>query len=311
MGDPSGVGPEVTLKALANPDVKGLADFFIIGDRRVLAGACRLARCKPFINIVDVSEGRRQRFSYGRLTAEAGRASLRYIDTALEMISAGEADALVTAPINKSSIISSGIPEFQGHTEYLAERFAVKKFAMMFVGKKLKLTLVTRHVPFRDIPRILTTEKIYDAIILTCKALKEYFRIASPRICVCGLNPHAGENGAFGTEEKRIIAPAIRKAARSVKNIVGPVSADIAFCEALDGKHDAVIALYHDQGLIPFKMLYFYSGVNMTLGLPFVRTSPDHGTAFDIAGKGIANPESMIEAIRLACKLTKRPGKNQ
>ena len=278
MGDPSGIGPEVVLKALASPKVRGLADFLIIGESIVAKGSARDA-------------------------ARYGKMSIEYIDAALELLAAGKADALVTGPVNKYSVRAAGIGDFQGHTEYLARRTGTKKFAMMFVGKSLKVTLATRHLPLKAVPEELTSGIVYDAIALTYKALAGYFRIKRPRIAVCGLNPHAGEGGAFGDEDKRVVAPAIKKASSLCKNIYGPLPADTVFHDSLNKRYDAVIAMYHDQGLVPFKMLYFDSGVNLTLGLPFIRTSPDHGTAFDIAGKGIADPGSMIEAIRLACRL--------
>jgi 4-hydroxythreonine-4-phosphate dehydrogenase len=276
MGDPSGIGPEVTLKALASPEVKGLANFLVIGE------------------------------TSGPRGIKSARASLEYIDKALELAMAGEADAIVTAPVSKAAIKKAGFPDFQGHTEYFAKRTGTNKFVMMFVGEHLKVALVTRHVSLRRIPVILNSAMIYDTITLTNKYLKEYFQIRSPRIAVSGLNPHAGEGGAFGNEEAKVILPAIKKASKVIKNIYGPLPADVAFHEALKNKYDVVIAMYHDQGLAPFKTLYFNSGVNLTLGLPFIRTSPDHGTAFDLAGKGVADPTSMIEAIRLACRLAKK-----
>ena len=303
MGDPSGVGPEVTLKALASPKVKGLANFLVIGDSAVLERTARDTRCKTFAHVLDMANVRNSVFAYGKSSAAEGSAAIQYVDMALELIAAGEAEALVTAPVNKSSIKKTGLPDFQGHTEYLAGSFKIKNFAMMFVGKDLKVTLVSRHIPLRCVPEILNPGMIYNAISLTHKYLREYFRIRSPRIAVCGLNPHAGEGGAFGDEEKRIINPAIKRASKFAKNIYGPIPADAAFYDALRKRYDAVVAMYHDQALAPFKMLYFDSGVNLTLGLPFVRTSPDHGTAFNIAGKGIASPASMIEAIALACRL--------
>jgi 4-hydroxythreonine-4-phosphate dehydrogenase len=275
MGDPSGVGPEITLKALASPKIKGIADFLVIGETFAPRGA------------------------------SSGRASLEYIDKAIELIRSRAADALVTAPVSKEAIRSAGFPDFQGHTEYLAKKTGVKNFAMMFVGEALRVALVTRHIPLMRVPQALNSGMVFNTIELTNKCLKKYFRIRSPKIAVCGLNPHAGEGGAFGDEERRIISPAIKRAFKSFKNIRGPVSADVAFYHALKGKYDAVVAMYHDQALAPFKTLYFADGVNLTLGLPFIRTSPDHGTAFDIAGKGIADPTSMIEAIRLACRLQK------
>lgn len=273
MGDPSGIGPEVTLKALASPKVKGLADFLVIGEES------------------------------GPRGISSGRASLEYIDKALDIVCAGQADAIVTAPVSKSSIQKAALPHFQGHTEYLAERTGTKKFAMMFVGGPLKVSLVTRHMALGRVPKALTARLVSDTISLTHEFLKDRFGIKFPRIGVCGLNPHAGELGMFGTEEIRVIGPAIRKLAKTIKNIRGPIPADTAFYDALNLKYDAVVAMYHDQALAPFKMLYFKNGVNVTLGLPFVRTSPDHGTAFEIAGKGIADPSSMIEAIVLACRL--------
>jgi len=273
MGDPSGIGPEVTMKALASPKVKGLADFLVIGEE------------------------------FGSKGVSSGRASIEYVDRALDIVRALEADAIVTAPVSKSSIQKAGFPRFQGHTEYLAERTGTKKFAMMFVGDGLKVSLVTRHIALKLVPDALTTALVSDTISLTHEFLKDRFGIKSPRIGVCGLNPHAGELGAFGTEEAKVIAPAIRRCAKTLKNVRGPIPADSAFYDALNKKYDALVAMYHDQALAPFKMLYFKSGVNLTLGLPFIRTSPDHGTAFDIAGKGIADPSSMIEAIRLACSL--------
>jgi len=304
MGDPSGVGPEVTLKALASPKVKGLANFLLIGDRTVIE---RLRKDMGLVlkeRLCDLSDVSKKKFAYGRCDAASGRASMRYIDRALELLNKCEADALVTAPVNKSAIRLAGYRNFEGHTEYLAEKSGVKDFAMMFVGPRLKIALVTRHIALKDVPSKLSRDAICRTIILAHRWLTEYFGIDNPRIAVAGLNPHAGENGAFGSEEKKIILPAIRRAGGSVKGIIGPIPPDAVFTAALAGRFDCVIAMYHDQALVPFKMLYFDSGVNLTLGLPFVRTSPDHGTAFDIAGKGIANPESMIEAIKLACQLS-------
>ena len=211
----------------------------------------------------------------------------------------------MTGPVSKSAIRSSGAAKFTGHTEYLAHKTRTKDFAMMFVGESLRVTLVTRHIALKSVPSSINTDAVYRAIALTHKYLKRYFAISSPRIGVAGLNPHAGEGGLFGNEEARFIIPAIKKASRRMAGITGPIPADIIFHEALNEKFDAVIAMYHDQGLAPFKMLYFNRGVNLTLGLPFIRTSPDHGTAFDIAGKGIADPSSMIEAIKLGSLLAK------
>jgi 4-hydroxythreonine-4-phosphate dehydrogenase len=303
MGDPSGAGPEVALKALASPEVKGLADFLLIGDGSVVD------RLKKDMGLVlrqrfeDMSNVSKKKFAYGRCDAAFGNASMRYIDRALELLNAGASDALVTAPVNKSAIRAAGYRGFEGHTEYLARKSGVKDFAMMFVGPRLKVAPVTRHIALKDVPSKLSVDGIYRTIRLAHKCLQVYFRIRDPKIAVAGLNPHAGDGGAFGDEESRIIAPAVKKASRFGGRITGPLSPDAIFSAALSGKFDCVVAMYHDQALAPFKMLYFDSGVNLTLGLPFVRTSPDHGTAFDIAGKGAANPASMIEAIKLACRL--------
>jgi len=307
MGDPAGIGPEVTLKALASPRVKGLADFFIIGDRAVIEKSAKICKIDPRgVEILDLANVDMSKFVHGACRQEFGAASIEYIDKALEFIAKGLASALVTAPINKLSISKAGFKGFEGHTEYLAAKTRTKDFAMIFVGGKLKISLVTRHVPLKDVPRRISSDRVYRNILLTHSHLKERFGIKNPRIGVAGLNPHAGEGGMFGNEERHIIAPAVRIAAKRFKGVKGPFPPDIIFNDLLGGKFDAVVAMYHDQALIPFKLLHFSDGVNLTAGLPFLRTSPDHGTAFDIAGKGIANAASMIEAIRLAVKLSKK-----
>jgi 4-hydroxythreonine-4-phosphate dehydrogenase len=263
-GDPKGIGPEVTKKALRDHTVTDLADFFVI----------------------DTGD----------------RTGFDAIEKAVLILKNKRADALITAPVNKGAINKSGI-FFEGHTEYLAKAFGVKRFAMMLCGGKLKVTTVTRHIPLKKVSGMLTQAKIIEAAELTEHALKKYFGIKKPAIGVCGLNPHCGEGGKIGTEERDIIIPAIRKIKRSIPGIRGPISGDIIFYMACAGKLDSVISMYHDQGLGPLKMIAFEKGVNVTLGLPFIRTSPDHGTAYDIAGKGIADPSSMKEAIRLAIKM--------
>jgi len=303
IGDPAGIGPEVTLKALASPKVKALANFLVIGDRRLIDRVSYDLGLRRDIELLDMKNVRAGIFKYGISRPEFGAAAIQYIDKALELLKRRKADGLVTAPVNKASIIASGFRDFQGHTEYLAGHTGSGDVIMMFVGSRLKETLVTRHVAFRDVPKAITTRKIFTTIRVTHKALQKLFKIKNPAIGVAGLNPHAGEGGIFGDEESKIIAPAVKKASRLLGRIYGPISPDVVFYDALNGKYDAVVALYHDQGLIPFKMLHFKDGVNMTLGLPFVRTSPDHGTAFDIAGHGAADPSSMIEAIKLSYRL--------
>ena len=304
MGDPSGVGPEVVLKSLASPSILGLANFLLIGDAFVIDRARRDMGLHLNVPLLNISNVPKKIFSYGKSHPAFGRASMQYLDKAIEILKNGEADCVVTAPVNKSSVRSAGISNFEGHTEYFAHKTRTKDFAMMFVGKSLKITLVTRHISLKSVSEKLSREKIYKTIMLTHRCMRKFFKITAPKIGVAGLNPHAGEGGAFGKEEEAIILPAIRKASRHIDGISGPLPPDVIFYDALEKRFDAVIAMYHDQGLIPFKMLYFKNGVNLTLGLPFIRTSPDHGTAFDIAGKGRADPESMKEAILLACRLT-------
>lgn len=297
IGDPAGIGPEVAMKALASHKISGLANFLIIGDGSVIDKIKKCLNLKSDVPLLDLKNA-----SKGN-----GRASIEYIDEAIRLLKDGRADALVTGPVSKSSIMRAGVTDFKGHTEYLAERAGAKDYAMMFVGDKLKVTLVTRHIALKDIPKTLSIDSIYRAIVLTHKYLKKYFSIRNPKIGVAGLNPHAGEVGLFGGEEGSLITPAINKASEFLKaRISGPLPPDIIFYEAFNKKFDAVISMYHDQALIPFKLVHFKNGVNLTLGLPFIRTSPDHGTAFAIAGKGIADPSSMIEAIRLARRLANK-----
>jgi 4-hydroxythreonine-4-phosphate dehydrogenase len=303
MGDPSGIGPEVTVKALASLKREKLADFFVIGDAGVLDKVKRRLGSKLDIPLVDMSNVSGNNFSYGRSSAAMGRASMEYLDMAVEILNAGAADGLVTAPVNKGSVHKAGFSDFTGHTEYLAEKSGTKDFAMMFVGGDFKITLVTRHIALKDVSRALTARNISTAIRLTDKALKRWFSIKHPRIGISGLNPHAGEGGLFGCEEANVIIPAMKSLARRVKGMSGPFPPDAIFYHLLKKRFDAVISMYHDQALIPFKTLYFDTGVNLTLGLPFVRTSPDHGTAFDIAGSMKANPSSMVEAMKLAARL--------
>ena len=293
MGDPAGIGAEVIVKALSDKSISRLAHIMVIGDLSVINKTGKRLGLRADFPVLDMP------------CAFSGRAPIEYIDTAISILKNGDADALVTAPINKSSVRKAGVKGFEGHTEYLASKTAAKKFAMMLVGKRMKVVLVTRHIALKDVARSISVDKIYDTIMITALSLQKYFRIKNPKIGVAALNPHAGDGGLFGDEEARIIMPAIKKALKHIKCVYGPRPADAIFYEARTGKFDAVVAMYHDQGLAPFKMLHFKDGVNLTLGLPFIRTSPDHGTAFDIAGKGIADPTSMKEAVLLACRLSK------
>ncbi|MGD0650098.1 MAG: 4-hydroxythreonine-4-phosphate dehydrogenase PdxA [Verrucomicrobiia bacterium] len=269
LGDVAGIGPEIVAKALASGKLDKRFDYEVIGDPRT----------KRRADAVDwVVQGARRCLS-------------------------GELIALVTAPISKQLVRDAGY-HFEGHTELLAHVARTKRFAMMLVGGPLRVALVTIHVPLAKVPRLLSNRRIVEVIELSHDVCKR-FGIRRPKIGVAGLNPHAGEGGLLGHEEQRIIVPAIQSAKRKGINVTGPWPADTLFHKAYNGEFDAVVAMYHDQGLAPLKMIAFDSGVNLTLGLPFVRTSPDHGTAFDIAGKGIANPASMIAAINLAAQLTR------
>lgn len=301
MGDPSGVGPEVIIKALSGKDIQRLGHITVIGDYFVINKVKKDLKLNSEFSLIDLSNVPQNNFSYGKASLQFGRASIEYVDRALDMLKKNEADCLVTAPVNKFSVREGGIRNFEGHTEYIAQKVSSENFCMMFVGKLLKISLVTRHLALKDVANSITIDNVYKTIMLTADCLRKFFRIANPRIGVAGLNPHAGDNGLFGNEDAGVISPAIKKALKDIKNIYGPIPGDTVFYEALNGAFDAVVSMYHDQALAPFKMLYFKDGVNLTLGLPFIRTSPDHGTAFDISGKGIADATSMKEAIRLAC----------
>ncbi len=281
MGDPRGIGPEIIEKALGSPQIKNKAEYMVFGD------ACYF----DFQNAKNLTP------------KECGELSGFYIEQAAQAALAGDIDAIVTAPISKEHLHQAGYP-YPGHTEFFAQLSKTKKFRMMMAGPSLKVVLVTIHEALKNVPTLLTSEKIFTTIQLTQEALQNWFGISKPKIAVAGLNPHAGEAGLFGDEETKIILPAILKAKKNKIHVTGPLAADTVFNQAVRGDYDAVVVMYHDQGLIPLKLLHFDDGVNVTLGLPFVRTSPDHGTAFDIAGKGIATPSSMIAAIELSIKLS-------
>ena len=293
MGDPLGIGPEIILKAL--PKYRAQIDFRVFGDSRLLAGL-------PPEELIEITQLPSQPAPSAR---EAGAAAVAYLEAAMEAHARGEIQGLVTAPISKAHVQLAGFP-FPGHTEYLAAKTGTEKFAMMMAGDKLRVTLVTIHRPLVEIPSSITLTNILKTIEITYQSLKNLFGIAKPRVAVCALNPHAGEGGLLGTEEKKVIAPAIAAAREKGYACEGPRVPDAVFYEAYRGQWDAVVCMYHDQGLIPFKMIHFQDGVNVTLGLPLVRTSPDHGTAFDIAGKGLAESTSMESAIELAIDLVKR-----
>ncbi|MFC1674737.1 4-hydroxythreonine-4-phosphate dehydrogenase PdxA [Candidatus Omnitrophota bacterium] len=300
LGDPSGIGPSIIHKALGR--LKGLAEFTVIGDRWVFEKARPSGKAGADPDFIDLKNVSRRGFSFGRASKACGRASIEYIDRALELIRAGHIDCLVTCPISKESIAKSGF-KWPGHTEYLARRSKARDFAMMLLNRKLKLTLATRHIPIKDVARRLHAEQLRRAIILSDKALKELFLIKDPRIAVCGLNPHASDNGLIGSKENRLMKPLLKRLNQPRTIVDGPYSADVAIQRTYAGDYDCAIAMYHDQALIPLKMLGNQGGVNLTLGLRFIRTSPLHGTAFDIAGRhSLSDPASLTEAVRLAVR---------
>lgn len=301
MGDSSGIGPEVTTKSLDIFRVPRDCEIFVFGDRAALAKS-GLKNYK--FNLIDLKKIEEGEFRFGKLSRKSGLASFTYLQEAVKFLKRGEINCLVTAPVSKEAICLNKI-RFSGHTEFFASEFKVKNFAMMFVSKKIILSLVTRHIALNKVARAINKENIFMTILLTHKALRDYFGIIQPKIAVAGLNPHASEGGLMGKEEEKVIRPAIARLKKISKAIYGPIPPDTVFKRALENEFDAVVCMYHDQGLIPFKMLDFYRGVNLTTGLPFVRTSCVHGTAFDIAGKNKADYRSMLEAIRLAFRLTK------
>lgn len=305
IGDPSGIGPAITLKALKI--LKAKADLTVIGNSFVLSKAAKILKiaCEP-AGLIDLDNVKEKQFKFGSLNAQNGASSLEYLDTALKLLKENKIDCLVTCPISKEAV-NLARKGFFGHTEYLARKANSPNFVMMLLNDKIRFSLVTRHISLGRVCAELTKNKLTDNIKDTIKGLRRLFLIRNPRLVVCGVNPHASDNGVFGTEEQGIIIPVIKGLRKKSKGAVieGPFGADIAVSEAAKGKFDCVIAIYHDQALIPLKLTDFDSGVNLTLGLPFVRTSPLHGTAFDIAHKPqIANPNSLICAIELAIKCT-------
>ena len=282
VGDPAGIGPEIAVKAAADPRVR--------------------AACEPRLYGPHTPEAL-SFFSRGKVSAEAGRAAYDTVVRAVVDAEHGDVDAIATAPVNKEAFALAGLP-WKGHTDLLAQLTRTPRAAMMFHSDALRVVLATIHVPLADVPRLLTPDLMNFIIDVTARELPR-FGYAHPRLALAGLNPHAGEHGVIGTEDDAVLRPAVDRAREKGIAITGPWPADTVFGRATRGEFDAVIACYHDQGLIPIKLLAFGRAVNVTLGLPIIRTSVDHGTAFDIAGKGIADHSSLVEAILLAAKLTR------
>ncbi|HUW22588.1 MAG TPA: 4-hydroxythreonine-4-phosphate dehydrogenase PdxA [bacterium] len=325
MGDSAGVGPEVIVKVLSLPDTYNICQPIVVGDARVLASVLQFSKgvCpKGELRLNPIKDIRKARFNYGvidlfdlgnidinklkpgRVDPMCGKATFEYIKKGVEIVQSGKAKGMVTAPLCKKSMEDAGF-SYPGHTELLAELTGTKDFAMMLVGGNLRVVLVTRHLPLKEVASSLSKEKILLAIRLGVEAMKA-LGIDSPRVGVCALNPHAGEWGVLGKEEIETIIPAIEEARKEGIAINGPLPSDKGFYDTAGGRYDLAIAMYHDQGQVPVKLLSYTKSVNVTLGLPFVRTSPCHGTGFDIAGQNKANPQSFIEAIKLATKLMEK-----
>lgn len=301
LGDPAGIGPEIVGKALSDRLIGELADFVVFGSADLCPG--------KGVRVDDAGERpTRETTGARRPTAAGGRASVAWVLAAIRAAMAGEVDAIVTAPISKEAMKLADYP-WPGHTEILKEKTGAERAVMMMVGGGLRVALVTTHVAIARLPSAIRREDVLATIRITEAALRSGFGRPSPRIAVCGLNPHSGEAGMFGGEEAEVILPAIEEARAQGMDCSGPVPADVVFHQALHGRWDAVVAMYHDQATIPVKLLAFETGVNVTLGLPIIRTSPDHGTAYDIAGRGIADPGSIVEAIRLAAHMADRKGR--
>ena len=277
VGDPAGIGPEIADKAARDPRVLDVCDPVIYAEPSPVP------------------------FEVGEVSPSAGRAAYDTIVRAVEDARAGRVEAIATAPVNKLAFSRAGLP-WRGHTDLLAHLCGVSRVAMMFHAPQLNVVLATVHVPLREVPGLLTQAVMEDVLALAAESLPR-FGVPAPRIAVAGLNPHAGEDGLLGGEEQQVLAPAVAAARRHGLNVSGPWPADTVFGRAARGEFDVVVACYHDQGLIPVKLLAFGRAVNVTIGLPIIRTSVDHGTAFDIAGRGVADAGSMVEAVLLAARL--------
>jgi len=319
MGDPAGIGPEVIIKALHTPVIYEVSHPLVIGSLSILENVRKSLKIRDEvffnsikelkdsdfnfgkINVLDIEDLQLDNIKQGEISREGGGASVRYVEKAIEFAIQKDVDAVVTAPISKEAINLAGY-KYQGHTEIFAEKTGIKDFAMMLVTDDIKVIHVTLHVSMVDACKLIKKERILRTIYLGYNAMQD-LGIKNPRIGVAGLNPHAGESGIFGDEELKEIIPAVNVAREKGINVAGPVSPDVIFNRAMRGEYDLVVAMYHDQGHIAIKTTSFDEGVNVTIGLPIIRTSVGHGTAFDIVGKDKANPKSLINAIKLASKM--------
>jgi 4-phospho-D-threonate 3-dehydrogenase / 4-phospho-D-erythronate 3-dehydrogenase len=319
MGDPSGIGPEIILKSYTRFAI-GRERMVVIGDFNVMEAAYNMLRTDSFrlnsisnmnefrhepgiLNVLDLKLISMNELEPGRVTAVSGNAAFECIRKAVDLATNGEIDAVVTAPLNKEALHKAG-HFFPGHTEILAELTNTKDYAMLLYDRRLSVIHVSTHIRLLEAVTGLGKERIATVIELADKAMRKLYKTA-PRIAVAGINPHSGENGLFGDEEIKYIIPAVTEMRNKGIDVHGPVSPDTVFLQAVGRKYDIVVAMYHDQGHIPVKLIGFHSGVNITVGLPFIRTSVDHGTAFEIAWQGKANENSMTKAVRLALRLSK------
>ncbi len=320
MGDPTGIGPEIIVKALSMKEPFQACRPVVFGDREVLSRAIQMQNLATTLEVIEkipedgylpqkififpVSQLEVPSLRFGKPDRSCGEAMVKYIEEAVRCVRSGKLDAMTTCPINKQAMNSAGYC-FPGHTELLAHLAQASPVAMMFLGSKWKIVLVTTHLPLKDVSRWITANRILSTLRLTDEGMKKYFGTAHPKIAVLGLNPHCGEDGLLGEEEKREILPAIEEAKSLGMDVEGPFPSDSFFNLSGRTAFDAVISMYHDQGLIPIKMFGFKEAVNFTLGLPFIRTSVDHGTAYDIAGRGLADPANLVRAILTAANLSK------
>jgi 4-hydroxythreonine-4-phosphate dehydrogenase len=318
MGDPAGIGPEICLRAIHEPSVLTACTPVLFGDAGVLKRLrknldCRIVPIAEFGTremideplVIDCGAIEAKRIRPGTVSAACGKAGYTYLEKAIQSALAKKINGVVTAPIHKEALHLAGV-KFPGHTEIFTALTGTKRSCMMLYSDKITVSMVTTHIGFSQVPKRISAQRIFDVIELTAQAMRQILDRA-PKLAICGLNPHAGEHGLFGNqEEEKFIMPAIARARKNRISIEGPLAPDTAFTDSQRNKLDAIVCLYHDQGHIPFKMLAFDTGVNVTLGLPLVRTSVDHGTAFDIAWQGKANPQSLFSAIDVAADMANK-----
>jgi len=326
MGDPAGIGPEIIIKALSQNHSKIPCVPVVLGDIATLEKAARMLQwggCLKGISgpldaqywpghIHVISPKGLEQYSVepGRPTVQGGKASAMFIEEAVSLAMAGDISAIVTCPINKAMLNEAGYP-FEGHTQMIASLTGCNSYVMMLAGERLRVALVTIHVPLAKVPELVTMTSVYKTIAVTHRALARDFGLSRARIGVAGLNPHAGERGLFGKEEEEVIGPAVEKARSQGLDVLGPFPADTLFWRATQGEFDAVVAMYHDQGVCPLKLIHFDDAVNITLGLPIVRTSVDHGTAYGLAGSGKASHISLVRALATATMIVNNRRRSQ